>query len=549
MISGRLSCVGLHCFDDAITAIDAKNRIRGYMANDNNQKNQSNNNNNGQQAADNGFQLQPQTRLSESGAPTTGRAVHDFFSTDEIFQRVAATADEEFERPLRLMAYSGLAAGFSIGLSFYARAAITAQVPENPLIGNLVYPIGFLLIVIGRYQLFTENTLTPVTLVLTRIASLPMLLRTWLVVLLANLVGATILALVLAETPILLPAHAEVAISFWNHAIDASWEALFVKGVMAGWLVASMVWLIHAARDTMTRVFLVIFMMFLIPSSDLYHCIIGFCEAMYAFFVGVTSLHNAVFNFFVPVLLGNTLGGVLLVAILNYSMTKDNRFPDRDCGQVELSWREWLFEFHAGAGNPETSSVGHETPLRAPVNEQDHILGPDDSPVTLVQYSDLQCGLSEEIYSAICQISEYTDIDYRYVYRHLPLSRRHKHALRAAIATEAAAQQGQFWQMVDALFRNQRQLDDDHILVYARELGLNMQDFEAALEADALRGRVERHRTNALNNSVTSADNLFINGERYHGPWTPQAIAQAIQRAIPRQRGTLLAAMKRQNQS
>ena len=132
---------------------------------------------------------------------------------------------------------------------------------DSALVGNLLYPIGFLLIVIGRYQLFTENTLTPVTLVLTRIASVPMLLRNWAIVLFANVLGAIGLAFLLAYTPIFEADAFAEAIAIGEHALEASWDALFFKGVMAGWLVASMVWLVHAARDTMSRIVLVFFIM------------------------------------------------------------------------------------------------------------------------------------------------------------------------------------------------------------------------------------------------------------------------------------------------
>ena len=296
------------------------------------------------------MQMMSSKKMKVSVAPSTGRAVRDFFSTDEIFQRVAASADEELSLSMRLIFFSGLAAGLSIGLSFLARAAITARVPydETGLIGNLLYPIGFILIVLGRYQLFTENTLTPVTLVLTRLASIPALLRNWGVVLGANVLGAAIVAFIFANTSILEPEAMEVAIGFGEHALAYGWSTLFMKGIIAGWLVASMVWLIHAARDTVTRLFLVFFIMYLIPSADLFHCIVGACEVLFMFFSGHATLSAAMIGFFLPVVLGNTVGGVILVAILNYAQTRDNRFPDRDCEALELSWNEWLFSFDAG---------------------------------------------------------------------------------------------------------------------------------------------------------------------------------------------------------
>ena len=291
---------------------------------------------------------------AESGAPAAGKAVRDIFSTDEIFQRILATADEEFSRSTRLLFLSGLAAGLSIGLSFVARSAITALAgsaePSGAalLVGNMFYPIGFLFIVIGRYQLFTENTLTPVTLVLTKIASLPLLLKVWSTVLAANLLGVAIIAWLLATTGVLEPDAIMVARGFGEHALSVPWLDLFWKGVFAGWLVASMVWLIHAVRESITRFVTVFVLMFLVPSLDLFHCIIGACEVLFLVFMGEAGLYQSTVGFFVPVLLGNVLGGVFLVAILNYSQTRDVLFADRDCATLELTWREWLFGHHSG---------------------------------------------------------------------------------------------------------------------------------------------------------------------------------------------------------
>lgn len=286
---------------------------------------------------------------SESGAPASGHAVRDLFSTDEIFQRLVATADEEFVRPLRLFFWSGLAAGLSVALSFVARAAVIAETGgEGGLVGNLLYPVGFLLIVLGRYQLFTENTLTPVVLVLARIASLPKLLRLWGVVLGANVIGAALMAWVLATTGVLEPDSAAVALRLARHGMEVAWVDLFWKGVFAGWLVASMVWLNHAARDTITRFFLVFAIMFLVPTADLYHCIVGACEVLYLVFRGGTSLGAAAGEFFLPVVMGNTIGGVLLVAIVNYAQTHAGRFHGRRERGGSLTWRRWLFGVSGG---------------------------------------------------------------------------------------------------------------------------------------------------------------------------------------------------------
>lgn len=120
---------------------------------------------------------------------------------------------------------SGLAAGLTITLTFLARSAVTAVVPikSAAMIGNLFYPVGFVPIVMGRYQLFTENTLTPVTLVLTRIASGRNLLRLWRIVIVANVLGAAIGAFVLATTGLFTPEAASVANGFGEHAFATAW--------------------------------------------------------------------------------------------------------------------------------------------------------------------------------------------------------------------------------------------------------------------------------------------------------------------------------------
>jgi len=468
-------------------------------------------------------------------APSTGAAVGDFFSTDEIFQRVSATANEEMSRPFRLMFLSGLAAGLSIGLSFYARAAITAEVPEAPLIGNLLYPIGFVLIVIGRYQLFTENTLTPVTQVLARIASLPALMKVWGIVLLANLVGSTLLAILLATTSIMSPEVQATAIGFWDHAAETSWSALFFKGIMAGWLVASMVWLVHAARDTITRLMLVFFMMYLIPSADLYHCIIGFCEAMYAVILGEATLGYAVFNFFAPVLLGNTIGGVLLVGILNFGMTRDTHFPEAGCGQLQLSWREWLTGYHTGIPATEEADAGD---LHTPLSNDDHIRNPQEMGTTIVQYADFECPSSRRIYEIVKVIEEEIGTPVCYVLRHLPLSQRNPHAVRAAVAAEAAHAQGKFWEMADLLFANQGNLEEDDLRSYAAQLDLNIPAFEKAMERSELVDRVESQRRDGMSNEVRRAWNLFIDGERYVGEWEVEDILRVVQKKRKRHMAT-----------
>ena len=475
---------------------------------------------------------------SRSGAPAAGHAVRDIFSTDEIFQRIVATADEEFGRSARLLFLSGVAAGLSIGLSFVARAALTGAtgaMDPTGLVGTLLYPLGFLLIVQGRYQLFTENTLTPVTLVMTRIASLPALLRVWGIVLGANVVGAGALAYLLSATGVFSPEAAEAARGFGEHALETPWADLFWKGVIAGWIVASMVWLVHAARDSITRFATVFALMYLIPAADLFHCIIGACEVLYLAFQGLAGW-GACASFFAAVALGNTVGGVLLVAALNFAQTRDQRFPDRDCGQLELTWREWLFGRYAGrpgelrdrALDAPRPDAADPTALDPPVQARDHIRGPDGAPVTLVQYGDYECPTSRQIHLFVQRVVARFDGNVRYVWRHLPLSRQHPHAERAACAAEAAGTQDQYWAMHDELFHHQDHLTDETLLACAEKLDLDLDRFRADLDAGAARSRVLEDRRFGIRSGVRTTRNLFIDGTRYTGAWSTGAIETAL---------------------
>lgn len=282
-----------------------------------------------------GEKNQQEIENTENEAPAVGEAIRDRFSTDEIFHRVVATAEEEFSRSNKVLFWSGIAAGLSMGLTFVARSAFTGAIPfdSSGLLGNLLYPLGFLLIVLGRYQLFTENTLTPVTLVLSRLADLPILLRLWGVVLAANLLGAAAIAYLLATTGIFDADSVKAALEIGKHVSELPWWDLFWKAVIAGWLVASMVWLIHAASDMTARFIIVYVLMFMIPSADLFHCIIASCEMAFVVFKGTVEWYEYA-RVVSAVIAGNTVGGVILVGILNYSQVEED--PDAETENESL---------------------------------------------------------------------------------------------------------------------------------------------------------------------------------------------------------------------
>lgn len=264
------------------------------------------------------------TADDDANSPSTGEAVRDFFAHEEIFQRVLATAKHECGIPNKTLFLSGIAAGLSLGISMLARGAIYSFGGDDPalLLANLVYPLGFVFVILGRYQLFTENTLTPVILVLDRQQSVLHLLKIWSLVLAGNLVGVAGLALLMAKAGVLSDPAAAASLELAHHAIEPAWWPLFWKGVVAGTIVAMMAWLVHAARDSTTRFLIVFALMFVVPTAELAHCIVGAGEAFYLLFVGEGSVLPLLGQFFVPVLLGNTIGGVVFVALLNFALAQ-----------------------------------------------------------------------------------------------------------------------------------------------------------------------------------------------------------------------------------
>lgn len=302
----------------------------------------------------NGADVSPRPDRARSGAPAAGEAVGDRFSTDEIFQRVVATADEEVDSESLKLYLSGLAAGFAITLTFFLYATGRAAFPNDAtgLLAPLLYPLGFVYIIMGRYQLYTENTLTPVTLVLTRVASVPSLLRVWVSVLAGNLTGALVGTFVLANTGVFSPAAADAAVGIGIQGIETPWWDLVFKAMFAGWLVASLVWLEHAVRDSISRVVLVFLVIYAIPATGLYHIVVSSADVFYLVFTGNVALTTGLWEFVVPVLLGNTIGGVFLVTLLNYGQT-ENRFPEGEGPRERLSLSDWLFRQRVSKPKPQ----------------------------------------------------------------------------------------------------------------------------------------------------------------------------------------------------
>jgi len=274
--------------------------------------------------------------------------LQDQLSTDQVYQRVVADADHEVTSGVRELFFSGLAAGFAITVTFLLYASVTATT-DAKFLGVLLYPLGFVYIIIGGYQLYTENTLPPVALTLERLASVPTLFRHWSIVLAGNFLGGGLGALALAYGGVFDDATASVAVGFAEKGIATPATDLFFKAAFAGLIVAGVVWINFAAKDTISRLVVVYLAFLAIPMGNLYHVVVSFTEVVYLALVAGVNPIPALGGFVLPVLLGNTLGGILLVTVVNYYQTSDERLQiERFRNVRRLSLREWLAGSLAG---------------------------------------------------------------------------------------------------------------------------------------------------------------------------------------------------------
>jgi len=170
--------------------------------------------------------------------------------------------------------------------------------------------------------------------------------------------------------------------------------------------------------------------------------------------------------------------------------------------------------------------------LNKPVTPEDHSLGPEDAPVTLVEYGDYECPFCREAYFVVAEALEQLGDNLRYVFRNFPLIEVHPHAEHAAEAAEAAGAQGQFWQMHTILFENQDALEDEDLIAYAGALDLDTERFREDLATGKYRPRVMQDFISGVQSGVIGTPTFFINGFRYEGP--PDALPEVLGEIVER---------------
>lgn len=242
--------------------------------------------------------------------------------TPVIYEVVRRLGDEEMARPITSLWWSGVAAGLSISFSLLAQAIIQTHLSPSlwrPLVTDFGYSIGFVMVVMSRQQLFTENTVTAVLPIMAdfNFVNIAKLTRMWVVVLVANFSGTLFAALFCTFTPVLGPDLYHGMLDISRHIVGYSFMEMFFRGIAAGFLIAAMVWLLPGAESA--QFFVIVLMTWLISAGSFMHVVAGSVEGFLLVLSGDLPWQTMATGFVLPVLAGNIVGGTALFALIAYA--------------------------------------------------------------------------------------------------------------------------------------------------------------------------------------------------------------------------------------
>jgi formate/nitrite transporter FocA (FNT family) len=251
----------------------------------------------------------------------------------EIFATAVRVGTKRLNRPSLEMAISGFIAGMNVAFGALAAAAVAGSVLESfgtgaelfaTVLGALVFPIGFIFVVVGRSELFTENFLVPTAAVIARKAKTLSLLRLWALTLVGNLLGAVAVATMVS----LEHYHGVPGVHTVDHihhlaeylVIERDWDASFYSGIFAGWLITLMTWLLLTTNGTLPKMALIWCVGFLIMLNSFNHVVVNGAEILMAMLTGneLVTVDRWLARSFLPTLLGNMIGGLVFVTLLEY---------------------------------------------------------------------------------------------------------------------------------------------------------------------------------------------------------------------------------------
>lgn len=263
---------------------------------------------------------EPQTNTGPEEAEAVERQA---VSVDVVHEAIRLEGEEELKRSAQALWWSGLGAGLSMGFSMVGVALFRTHLPDapwRPMVADLGYTLGFLIVILGRQQLFTENTLTPVLPVLRDRSKLPAMLKLWTIVLVANLVGAFLFALVASCTELFAVDVRAAFAALGMEALEPSFGLAVLRAIFAGWLIALVIWLLPSADSA--KFWVIVTLTYFVALGKFGHAIAGSVDVFSLVVNGSASVGDYFGRFLLPTLLGNIIGGVSLVALINHAQTE-----------------------------------------------------------------------------------------------------------------------------------------------------------------------------------------------------------------------------------
>jgi formate/nitrite transporter FocA (FNT family) len=263
----------------------------------------------------------------EKNQPPRAAVLHEIIRTQ---------GDQELERSVAALWWSALAAGLTMGLSLMGMGLLNSRLPDGEgfkVITSFGYCAGFLAVILARQQLFTENTLTAVLPIMSKptLGNFGRLLRLWGVVLVGNLCGTLLVAYVMLELPIFDSKTDEAFLDIGRKVMENDVSQMFAKGIVSGWMIATMVWMIPSMESA--KMWIIILITYLMALGDFTHIVVGSLEVGYLVFAGELPWKDFWLVFAGPTLVGNIVGGSFIFALISHAQIRSESGPPKSAAE------------------------------------------------------------------------------------------------------------------------------------------------------------------------------------------------------------------------
>ncbi|MBX8490737.1 formate/nitrite transporter family protein [Pseudomonas cichorii] len=245
-----------------------------------------------------------------------------------LHETIRIQGDHELERSAAALWWSALAAGLTMGLSLMAMGLFKsrlADVEASHVIASLGYSAGFLAVILARQQLFTENTLTAVLPVMSKLTlgNVARLFRLWTIVLMGNLAGTLLVAYVMLNLPIFDSKTDQAFLEIGRKVMENDVSHMFSKGIVSGWMIATMVWMIASMENA--KIAIIVMITYLMALGDFTHIVVGSAEVSYLVFAGEIAWKDFWLVFAGPTLAGNIIGGSFIFGLLSHAQIRSEK--------------------------------------------------------------------------------------------------------------------------------------------------------------------------------------------------------------------------------